>query len=113
MDVGVSSKTRAYEYGPCCFEVGHNLRLSLLYHFPDLASNGLLSKLVNGWWTGNILALQTGFAFTPTLATNRSNSGNLNAPQDPVDINTKPIAQGTVLANAQGGASVAATNLIP
>src|SRR5260370_25352408 len=100
MDVGVSSKTRAYEYGPCCFEVGHNLRLSLLYHFPDLASNGLLSKLVNGWWTGNILALQTGFAFTPTLATNRANYGHLNAAPDRVDINTQIIAQATVLTHA-------------
>jgi hypothetical protein len=113
MDTGVSSNTRAYDYGPSCFDVRHNFRMSLLYYFPNLESNGLLSKLVNGWWTGNIVALQTGFPFTPLLATNRSNSGNLSTMPDRVAINTQAIAQGTVLANAEGGAYVAATNFIP
>jgi hypothetical protein len=113
MDTGVSSNTRAYDYGPSCFDVRHNFRMSLLYYFPNLESNGLLSKLVNGWWTGNIVALQTGFPFTPILATNRSNSGNLGVGVDRIDINAQTIAQGTVLANAEGGAYVAATNFIP
>jgi hypothetical protein len=113
MDTGVSSNTRAYDYGPSCFDVRHNLRMSLLYHFPNLVSNGLLSKLVNGWWTGNIVALQTGFPFTPILATNRSNSGNLSTVPDRVDINTQAIAQGTVLTTAEGGAYVTAANFIP
>lgn len=113
MDAGVSSNTRAYDYGPSCFDIRHNLRLGLLYHLPNVASNGPLAKLVNGWWTGNIVALQTGFAFTPILATNRSNSGNLSTFPDRVSINTQAIAQGTVLTNAQGGNYVAATNFIP
>jgi len=113
MDTGVSSNPTAYDYGPSCFDVRHNLRMSLLYHFPNLVSNGLLSKLVNGWWTGNIVALQTGFPFTPILATNRSNSGNLSTVPDRVDINTQAIAQGTVLTTAEGGAYVTAANFIP
>jgi hypothetical protein len=87
--------------------------MSLLYHFPNLLANGLLSKLVNGWWAGNIVALRTAFAFTPILATNRSNSGNLSTFPDRVDINTQAIAQGTLLTNAEGGAYAAATNFIP
>ena len=55
MDTGVSSNTRKYDYGPSCFDVRHNFRMSLLYHFPNLKSNGVLSKLVDGWWTGNIV----------------------------------------------------------
>lgn len=113
MDSGVSSNTRAYDYGPSCFDVRHNFRMSLQYHFPRLEANGLISKLVNGWWTGNIVALQTGYPFTPVVATNRSNSGNLNTTQDRVDLNTQPIAQGTVVTNAEGNAYVAATNFIP
>ena len=62
MDTGVSSNTRAYDYGPSCFDVRHNFRMSLLYHFPNLKSNGVLSKLVDGWWMGNIVSLQTGSA---------------------------------------------------
>ena len=113
MDTGVSSNTTTYDYGPSCFDVRHNFRLSLLYYFPNLESHSLLSKFVNGWWTGNIVALETGFAFTPLLATNRSNSANLSTMPDRVDINSQPIAQGTVLTNAEGGAYVAATNFIP
>ena len=113
MDTGVSSNTAAYDYGPSCFDVRHNLRMSLLYYFPNLVSNGLVSKLVNGWWTGNIVSLQTGLPFTPILATNRSNSGNLSTMPDRVDINTQTIAQGTVLMNAEGGSYLAAANFIP
>jgi hypothetical protein len=113
MDTGVSSNTRAYDYGPSCFDVRHNFRMSLLYHFPNLKSNGVLSKLVDGWWMGNIVSLQTGLPFTPILATNRSNSGNLSNMPDRVDINTQAIAQGTALTNAEGGTYIAATNFIP
>jgi hypothetical protein len=113
MDTGVSSNTTADDYGPSCFDLRHNFRVSLLYYFPNLESHGLLSKFINGWWTGNIVALQTGFAFTPILANNRSNSGNLTIGVDRVDINAQAIAQGTVLANAEGGTYVAATNFIP
>jgi hypothetical protein len=113
MDTGVSSDARAYDYGPSCFDLRHNVRLSLLYHFPDLKSNGVRSNLVDGWWIGNIVSLQTGLPFTPILASNRSNSGNLSTGADRVDINTQAIAQGTVLANAGGGDYVAAANFIP
>ena len=113
MDTGVSSNTRAYDYGPSCFDLRHNFRLSLLYYFPKLKSNGVLSKLRSGWWMGNIVSLQTGLPFTPILASNRSNSGNLSSGSDRVDINTQAIAQGTALTNAEGGAYAAAANFIP
>jgi hypothetical protein len=113
MDTGVSSNTREYDYGPSCFDVRHNFRLSLLYHFPNLKSNGVLSKVGDGWWMGNIVSVQTGLPFTPILATNRSNSGNLGVMPDRVDINTQAIAQGTALTNGESGAYVAAANFIP
>jgi hypothetical protein len=113
MDTGVSSNTRAYDYGPSCFDVRHNFRLGLLYHLPHFKSNGMLSKLVDGWWMGNIVSLQTGLPFTPVLANNRSNSANLGTGADRVNINTQSIAQGTVLMNAEGGAYTAAINFVP
>jgi hypothetical protein len=113
MDTGVSSDARAYDYGPSCFDLRHNFRMSLLYHFPNHNSKGVLSKLVDGWWLGNIVSLQTGLPFTPVLASNRSNSGNLSTGADRVDSNTQAIAQGTVLTNAEGGTYTAAANFIP
>jgi hypothetical protein len=87
--------------------------MSLLYHFPDLKANRVLSKLADGWWTGNIVSLQTGPPFTPILANNRSNSGNLSTGADRIDLNTETIAQGTALTNAEGGTYTAAANFIP
>jgi hypothetical protein len=113
MDTGVSSNTMVYDYGPSCFDVRHNFRMSLLYHFPNLKRNGVISKFVDGWWMGNIVSLQTGLPFTPILANNRSNSGNLSTGADRVDINTQSVAQGTALTNAEGGTYTAATNFIP
>ena len=113
MDTGVSSNTRANDYGPSCFDVRHNFHMSLLYHFPNLKSNGVLSKIADGWWMGSIVSLQTGLPFTPILAINRSNSGNLNNMPDRVDINNQAIAQGIVLTNAEGGTYTAAANFIP
>jgi carboxypeptidase family protein/TonB-dependent receptor-like protein len=113
MDSGESSDTRAYDYGPSCYDVRHNLRASLLYHFPNLSSSGVLSKFVRGWWMGNIVSLETGFPFTPILANNRSNSGNLGVMPDRLDLNTQAIAEGTALTNSEGGTYLAAANFIP
>jgi hypothetical protein len=113
MDTGVSSDARGNDYGPSCFDLRHNFRMSILYHIPDIKPNGVMSKLADGWWVGNIVSLQTGLPFTPLLSSNRSNSGNLSTGADRVDINTQAIAQGTVLANAEGGDYVAAANFIP
>jgi hypothetical protein len=93
MDAGVTVNQNV-DYGPSCFDIRHNLRLSLLYHFPNLKSSGLLAKLANGWWMGNIVSVQTGYAFSPLLANNRSNSANRAGAADRPNINTQTITQG-------------------
>ena len=54
----------------------------MLYTFPAMKSEGAVSKLLNGWSMQNIVAAQTGFAFTPAApgdvslnATTNINSG--------------------------------------
>jgi hypothetical protein len=64
--------------GPSCSDVRHNWRFNFLYHPPSLKSNGFASKILNGWLVGNIFAAQTGYPFTPTLTSNRSQSGVFN-----------------------------------
>ena len=71
------------DVGPSCFDARHNLRLSLLYHFPKLTSKGMLAKLANGWWVGNIVSVETGFPFSPIDSTNRSASGDLGTADRP------------------------------
>ena len=88
MDNGTDPITPRVDLGPSCFDLRQNLRLSLLYHFPNLKSEGFLSKITNGWWIGNIVSAQTGFPFSLTETTNRSGSGVLTSLGDRVNINT-------------------------
>ena len=74
--------------GPSCFDTTHNWRFNLLYHFPTVQSSGFLSKVANGWWMGSICSVQSGYAFTPVLSSNRSNSGDLQGQPDRPDFVT-------------------------
>ena len=59
-------------------DVRNNWRANLIYHIPTLKSDGLVSKFANGWWTSSIWSAQSGYPFTPTLTSNRSQSGVFN-----------------------------------
>jgi hypothetical protein len=62
--------------GPACDDLTHNLRFNLIYHFPNVRSDsGFLSKILNGWWTGSIVSVQSGYPFSPLVVNQRSNSG--------------------------------------
>jgi hypothetical protein len=94
MASGVDPWNTRNDRGPSCFDVRHNLRFNLLYHFPSFKSNGFLSKLENGWWMGSIVSAQTGYAFTPMLAANRSQDATLGNFPDRVDLGTATVAPG-------------------
>ena len=65
-----------YDKGASCFDATNILHFNLLYHPPQIKSdNRFVNKVVNGWWVGNIVTVQSGFPFTPVLSVNRSNSG--------------------------------------
>jgi len=101
MDTGVSSNTRAYDYGPSCFDVRHNFHMSLLYHFPNLKLNGVISKLVDGWWMGNIVTITQGFPFTPLVGRDRSFSGVIaQSNQTPASLNPAAVS---AIVNPAGG----------
>ena len=74
--VGIDPFNSAYDKGPSCFDATHNLHFNLLYHAPNIKSDNLfVNKVMNGWWVGNIVNVQTGIPFTPVVSTNRSGSG--------------------------------------
>ncbi len=79
--------------GPSCFDLRHNIRANLLYHLPNFEGNGVLSKVTNGWWVGNIISWQTGYAFSVTTGANRSNSAVLGTQADRVNYNTAASTQ--------------------
>ena len=63
-----------FDRGPTAFDAKHNWRFNLLYHFRNIQSDRFAAKLLHGWWMGNIVALQTGFPFSPLVGFNQSNS---------------------------------------
>jgi hypothetical protein len=88
-DVGTDPNFPRTDYGPSCYDIRHNLRLNLLYHFPHMKSDSFLTKFTNGWWMGNIVSIQTGYPFTPTTSVNRSNNSIVSGGgADRVNFNT-------------------------
>jgi len=81
---------QAYDKGPSCFDATQNWHFNLLYHVPNIKSDKLVvNKLLNGWWLGNIVTIQSGYPFTPVLGVNRSNSGVFGGAQpDRPDLGT-------------------------
>jgi hypothetical protein len=64
------------DYGPANFDVRQNLHFNVLYHLPDVVSRqSFAGKLVDGWWTGSIVSVQTGMPFSPLLASDREQAG--------------------------------------
>jgi hypothetical protein len=79
------------------------MHMSVLYHAPNLKSNGIVSKVTNGWWMGNIVTIVEGFPFTPLVGQDRSFSGVITqSNQTPASLNgaavsaiTNPATGGT------------------
>ncbi len=66
-----------------------SFRLNVLYHLPKVHANNLVARTVaNGWWMGGIWSEQGGYAFTPLLGTNRSQSQIFKTAPDRVNVAT-------------------------
>ncbi len=69
---------RRFDKGPSGFDSTHNIRLNVLYRFASPSGNNWTSKLLSGWWTGNIIGLRSGMPLTPTLANGGVNAHSLS-----------------------------------
>jgi hypothetical protein len=66
---------RGLEWAPAGFDAAHNLRFNMLYRLPGAELQGLVGKVLGGWWFGTIIAAQTGSPFHPTVAADRARAG--------------------------------------
>lgn len=91
----IDSEIRANPYAPLNYNKGrsvvnatHNWRFTTLYNLPGTKSEGVTSRLVNGWSVQNIVSVQSGFAFTPVDIGDQSLSGinGVNAYVDRPDL---------------------------
>jgi hypothetical protein len=87
--------------GPSELDLTHQEKFNALYHFPAFKSGGLASKLLNGWWTGGIFTIESGFAFSPTIGYQASNDLNNQAERPDVVTagNVAAVRAGTYTRN--------------
>ncbi len=61
---------------PSLTDVTNVWKINAIYQLPKMmSSEGVASKLLNGWWVSSIVTLQSGLPFTPALSKNISGSG--------------------------------------
>ena len=92
---------RETERGLELFDVTQVWKFNAIYRLPAFASSGgAADKLLNGWWMGGILSLQSGQPFSPALQSNRSRSGvgtftQIDRPDLGAGRTTSDIVKGT------------------
>ena len=87
------------DYAPSCFDVPNSMHFNLIYHLPGVHSTGLLSKVTNGWWMGNLVSIQQGNPFVPIVGVDRSFSGIVSQnPASVVSLNTASTPNTTTAA---------------
>jgi hypothetical protein len=65
--------------GPSVFDVRHNVRFNLIYRVPNIKSDRLVAKPLQGWSFATIVAAQTGAPLTPILGFDRALQNNQQA----------------------------------
>jgi len=50
-----------------------------------------VGAVLRGWWIGSVVAVESGYPFTPQINTNRDLSENFNTGADRVEINTAQL----------------------
>ena len=72
----------AQNYGVCSYDITNNLTISSIYQLPFgrgrtflKDSNSFVNGLVGGWELAGILTDRTGLPFTPTISSDRANTG--------------------------------------
>jgi hypothetical protein len=101
------------DHGPSDFDATQNLRFNALYRLPDAKNgNGVVKGVLNGWQAGGILSLQSGYPFTPGLATNRSLSQvNLTTGGTNSLVDRPDLAPGRNAGNITSGTTAGCTGV--
>ena len=69
-------------------------------HFPDIHSDNFAAKLLHGWWMGSIVAVQTGYPFSPLIGSDREQAGIFTG----ANIDRPSYVTSANLSSAQAGA---------
>jgi hypothetical protein len=82
------------EYGISDFNIASRLTLSSTWNIPFLRNrHDLLGSIVGGWAMSNIITLQSGFPFTPSIETDPANTGT---PMRPARLGSGKLSNPTI-----------------
>lgn len=82
------------EWGISTYNIPSRFTLSMTYDLPFLKNrHNLLSDTLGGWRVANIITLQSGLPFTPTISTDQANTGR---PQRANRIGSGALANPTI-----------------
>jgi hypothetical protein len=82
------------EWGVSDYNIPSRFTLSMTYALPLLRNrSGIASDVLGGWRVANIITLQSGLPFTPTISTDQANTGR---PQRPNRIGSGILANPTI-----------------
>jgi outer membrane receptor protein involved in Fe transport len=71
----------AAERGSSDYDLRHRFTASVIYDLPFLRGrNGWVGQTLGGWETANIITLQSGLPFTPSISTDPANTGSSKRP---------------------------------
>ncbi len=71
----------AAERGSSNYDLRHRFTTSVIYDLPFFKGrNGWLGQTLGGWETANIITLQSGLPFTPSISTDPANTGSSMRP---------------------------------
>jgi hypothetical protein len=89
------------ERGPTGFAARHNLRVNMIYHTPSIPREGIIGKILNGWWFSSIISAQSGYQFSPTFAAAadrdlQNNASVLERPSIDPSFNKNTVITSTV-----------------
>jgi hypothetical protein len=103
--IPVDPYNQQVDRGASCFDHKYAMNTSLMYHLPNIKSENIAAKALQGWWLGNIVTVQSGTYFVPSIGSlDRAESGvfSNNRPSiDRVDLGTStttvtlPVSGGT------------------
>jgi len=62
--------------GLAAFDIGQNVKESMIYHVPNVKIDNFAAGLLHGWWLSAIVSGQTGYPFTVTLGSDRALQNN-------------------------------------
>jgi Carboxypeptidase regulatory-like domain/TonB dependent receptor-like, beta-barrel len=68
-----------YVRGPSNQDATQNWQFNLQYNFPDIKSDNVGAKLLQGWSIGNIVSIHSGFPLTPSVNNSQSQQHLLSA----------------------------------